>query len=223
MQVTSPSYGTLQVSLFYLELSKVLNAILPKGKRNLEESLRRDRIFGPSTHGEMLQFKPFVGNYILVEEMSGKYRPIVAREYTDNDWPRIHWNPSKRCVFAPNSGSLEYSSSSNPSEPLIVQPLQNSAASGVISCSTAPFQVQNRGNSEYLAKISNRIAAPTQAPVKDAPENNNEPKGKKKSIGLGFYKRAGYCENCGVKYNEYMQVHCFNASMSRAQNIGSGH
>ncbi len=39
-------------------------------------------------HGD---FKKFTHPWIQVEEMSGMYKPIVAREYPNGTWPRIYF------------------------------------------------------------------------------------------------------------------------------------
>lgn len=133
--------------------------------------------------------------------MTGQYKPIVAKEFPPNtSLPQLYLNHSSRTVFAPKSCS-------DTQEQLIEQ-LENSAASGMISMTTAPLQTQQRPLSTKA-----RLFAPKEPAQARKNPSNKKRKGtetgesrsrKRQNVyGLAFYTRSGYCENCCEKYDEF--------------------
>lgn len=174
------------------------------------------------------QFVPFQHPYILVEDVSGGYKPILAREFPDNSYPRIYQHHSSKTVFAQNSEEEAEQGSQNV-EAVVVH---NSVASGIrISCTTAPVE-RNVLHNATLKKLTARsqILDTTSVKNKDTaivdklssvikrkrvsqPEPRKRRKFKKRPnvYGLAFYTRPGYCENCNVKYEEFHTVKFYSS------------
>lgn len=73
----------------------------------LKEILRDEQIFGPSTsrdrgkRGCKVQFK---GNFLLIEENSGKYKPVAVKEFEKESWPCLQFaNSIGKCAFIKES------------------------------------------------------------------------------------------------------------------------
>lgn len=74
----------------------------------LREILRDEQIFGPSTSrdrgkksGCKVQFK---GNFILIEENSGKFKPVAVKEFEKESWPTLQFgNSIGKCAFIKES------------------------------------------------------------------------------------------------------------------------
>eukprot|EP00842_Homolaphlyctis_polyrhiza_P003634 jgi/Hompol1/4271/HPOL_003585-RA len=131
------------------KLEKIIDTLLPSDGRGLADALRQERMFGVSTHGDADRarpvFKPFKSYYILVEDISQQYKPIIAQEFDASaaddatpPWPIIHYD----------------------------RPSSNASRTWKAS--------------------SHRIK-------------------RSRLMGMGFYTRPGYCENCQIKYEEYQQ------------------
>ena len=74
----------------------------------LKEILRDERIFGPSTSrdkGKRSGCKvPFKGNFLMIEEMSGKYKPVAVKEFEKEAWPLLQFgNSIGKCAFIKDS------------------------------------------------------------------------------------------------------------------------
>lgn len=175
-------------------------------------------MFGLATNRSSGTFKKFKGYYLLVEELSGSFKPVMAKEYDrdiDHDhppWPIIHFdNHSKYTVFAPLSDSITESqdSASGESE---AKP-ENSAASGLVSGSAANLLTRTVSDNPALNSIVNRSAwgssqkesSQTKRHREDTMESSTKrTKTEEKEIGL---PKPGYCENCTMKYDDYKHVH----------------
>lgn len=75
----------------------------------LKEILRDEQIFGPSTSRDRgIKSKvSFKGNFILIEENSGKYKPVVVKEFEKESWPTLQFtNPIGKCAFIKESKKL---------------------------------------------------------------------------------------------------------------------
>jgi hypothetical protein len=196
--------------LYQDKKAKILNP-------NLRNALQRERLFGVSTNNNVdskTQLREFTHPWILVEEFSGNYKPIICREYAET-LPQIYKNyNSAKPVFCANSNPDDQTENAAK-----VPALHNSVASGLrISQTTAPHEKKVR-NPNAILKLHNRIAD-----LKNSKENinsNNRTSVKRKKAtkeffprkrskkkrhlnvcGMNFYTQPGYCENCCEKYDE---------------------
>jgi hypothetical protein len=73
----------------------------------LKEILRDEQIFGPSTsrdRGKKSGKVAFKGNFLLIEENSGKYKPVAVKEFEKETWPTLQFgNAVGKCAFIKES------------------------------------------------------------------------------------------------------------------------
>lgn len=175
------------------------------------EAVRREKVFGVSTtrvdSETNAQFQAFAHPWILVEEISGNYRAILAKEYKLNQVPKIYLDHSSRTVFAPNS-----TAGVEDDENINVAMLPNSNASGLNGLSTAAPNARNSLGAKEIRKICggpNRldVESPLVIEVDEGPLKKKQKKSEQHQYyGCGFYDRPGFCENCNVKYLSYNSV-----------------
>lgn len=228
--------------LTIIEIERVIDELVvyvkslrngPLKNQGLRAAIEKERIFGLSTNqtadlnNEMIKF-----NYpwILVEEFSGNFKPVVRKEYPDGG-PRIYSRHSIRTVFSPDT-EVEEADNAQKSRKKYSQALLNTAASGQrLSQTTAPMEIRplnnasiNKLNNRVIdgVKLNHRVAElrtlklnnklqskgnPARSAKRKKIESPFKPRKRYKKranvVGMGFYAKEGYCENCGVQYENY--------------------
>jgi hypothetical protein len=213
-----------------IELQNVIDTInqtLPPTRANssLQEALKNERMFGLSTNRISSNFKSFKGYYVLVEDPSGTYKPVVCKEFSrDYDperppWPIIYYgNHASHTVFALPSQSVQDPTEKSSDD--IVEPhTKESAASGLISGSAASMMARNPGENPVIANMAQRTAEQVQKRNResesDFPSKKN-PQGQKVNPAL-IPAKSGYCENCNVKFDDYQKVLGFDVAHQNFQ------
>ncbi len=203
--------------LIQKELDLIVKAVLKDenhDKRGLANVVQREQMYGIPTNKDPAtskgEFHHFKGPYMLVDDLSGKYRSVLVKEYK-NDQPLPIIYPKSRCAFLNvpmNCHSID-SCESKDALPQCDQkeeePAANTAsmASGLISGSVTTLMRRDPKPNDALNKLGNRtIQPPTRSKKKVLQE-----KPKPKVTGhVHFYEKSGYCENCHVKYDNYLEV-----------------
>jgi hypothetical protein len=246
MKVWPPSSN----DLIDLELKNVMDTILHGSSQpaphtnSLQEALKKEKIFGLPTNRNTAALKTFKGYYLIVEEPSGSYRPIVMKEYDRNSdlknppWPVMHLkNHSAHTVFALptqiGEDRTEKSSAESENDKNSIL-TKDSNASGLVSGSIT--SIANRlpmGENAIISNMSNRIHDPigikrnrAMSDENDLPAKKNRnlanTKEIKEKIPL-IPAKAGYCENCVCKFDDYYKVFIFLYSTFIRRNIVDMH
>ncbi|KAG0000077.1 hypothetical protein BGZ80_000520 [Entomortierella chlamydospora] len=88
----------------------MVEPIAPADNRNLQELLRREKLYGLTTNQNdealKVDYHVFKGAYLLVEDITGYHRPILAQEYElskcttiRSPWPRIYLQRTDKSPF----------------------------------------------------------------------------------------------------------------------------
>jgi hypothetical protein len=200
-----------------MSVIETINQATPatRTQSSLQEALKNERIFGLSTNRTSTNFKAFKGYYLLIEDPSGAYKPIILKEFGkeyDHDhppWPVIHYeNHASHSVFALPSHSAhdptEKSTEEIPCEPLTIE----SAASGLISGSIASVMARNPVDNPAIASLAQRTADQIGKRIRDSDDkypSKKDTRGQKINVNL-IPAKAGYCENCNMKFDDYQKV-----------------
>lgn len=184
----------------------------------LSEALRREKM---NVGNKISQrgFKDFKGYYILVEEPSGAYRPIVMKEFEQPDdpaeppWPVIRYlNRSNHTAFAAPSvrdvdfkqvSSQDMDQENNNNEVTVEQ-----AASGFFSGSVAQAAMRDIAENPVLAKISIRSVMKRDRET-EFEELERVKRKKTYHVYPMILQKGGFCENCNTKYDNYDAVNSF--------------
>ncbi|TPX36312.1 hypothetical protein SmJEL517_g01489 [Synchytrium microbalum] len=95
-------------------LVDVIQYLQPVKKRGLDDILKEEFWFGPVTGRDTTQqnFRPFTGEYLVVEDSTKIHRPIIIKEFNMNPadklppWPKLYApNQINRCAFIPPPAS----------------------------------------------------------------------------------------------------------------------
>ncbi|KAI8904433.1 hypothetical protein EDD86DRAFT_213428 [Gorgonomyces haynaldii] len=190
----------------HTKLEQVLSLI------SLDATMSREKAFGPVTHDNKITWQQFTAPYILVEELSGKYKPLVCREYPNDTFPQIYFSGhSNRNVFEPRTSSQEdkgvttageeHPESEGPED----QKIAPSAASGFLACTTAPV-IKESLQTQALQRLKSKVVGQKEDSRKRSAETTSKPRKRSKTqavFGKVFYSLSGYCENCREKYEHY--------------------
>jgi len=143
-------------------------------------------------------FTPFRFIYLLVEDLSKMYRPILIKEYELNTrFPRIHF--TTKIPF-------ELADSSCPPCLVVRNSRPYSTPSKLILSQLTP-----KDNESPSAQIYSRLKSTSKSP----PPNSTPRKRKvtfttsnsKRQRVSAFFTKPGVCENCDKKYTNYYTVH----------------
>ncbi|KAF9377037.1 hypothetical protein BGX21_003301 [Mortierella sp. AD011] len=88
----------------------MVEPIAPADNRNLQELLRREKLYGLTTNQNdealKVDYHVFKGAYLLVEDVTGYHRPILAQEYElskcttiRSPWPRVYIQRTDKSPF----------------------------------------------------------------------------------------------------------------------------
>ena len=174
----------------------------------LENAIRKEKLFGLSTTttGSKGTKKYFTGNYVLVEELSGKYQPICCEDYgsgSEIKWPMLRFeNHSAYTVFAPRTtDEADEINDENNADPR----LMDSNASGVHSAvpGSNAFSTASRlsnASGTVIKQLNQKLPIPI-LPVRMQRDPTDEDE-------LSSVRdKSGYCENCKEKYKSYSEVY----------------
>jgi hypothetical protein len=180
----------------------------------LENALRKEKMFGVSTNKKSTNYTAFKGYYILVEEPSGAYKPVIAAEYpkdsdlNDPPWPVMRFgNHSSVSVFAPPSeNSCGKSENSSSDARMYSLALQNSNASGINSAVTGSVaSTTSRGVAALDSHNSLALSYRTLTPIAPTNKKTRELSTAEAKVS-SIREKPGFCENCNVKYSKYIEV-----------------
>lgn len=172
-------------------------------------------------------FKAFTNKYLLVEELSGSYKPIYTKEYPAEDeectplYPKLHRTTKIPFVIAATScveemaTNGEHDSGDNPPEEVddAADPLEfgadnnYSTASGLISGSMTAL-VRAQANRNDVNKLNKKNFEP-RATVSTKPivqKKSKVSRGIPQNVSA-FFSKGGYCENCSAKYDDFYEVY----------------
>ncbi|RKO90706.1 hypothetical protein BDK51DRAFT_40538 [Blyttiomyces helicus] len=88
-----------------------------------------------------------------------------------------------------------------------------SAASGLVSGSVATRIAQSRVQNSQIEKLGQRAVFPIKPksqvakPARKDPPQKKEAKTRYRAAGKTFYNKAGYCENCRITYDQFIEVY----------------
>ncbi|KAI8921629.1 hypothetical protein BC831DRAFT_76440 [Entophlyctis helioformis] len=83
----------------FSKLEKIISMLLPaQPSRGLAQALHQEKLYGVSTRNDPDRgkdlFQPFKGYYLMVEDVSNKYKPIIAKELRPPRTPTCRRGPS---------------------------------------------------------------------------------------------------------------------------------
>ncbi|KAJ1558415.1 hypothetical protein HK096_001081 [Nowakowskiella sp. JEL0078] len=188
-------------------------------RKSLNEIVAEEKLLGLSTSSKPETQAPsnyhlFTGHYLLVEESSAAFRPILAEEFSAEKPYPMFWikNPVGHCGFVEYVASEKENDRAQVAKIKIKQPEQvrpsailrqaiNSNASGLISGSIAALRAQEIAKTAKLEKIEQRaLHIQTKRSIKRKFFRTKP----QKATGKAFYKKSGFCENCNVVYDEFI-------------------
>jgi hypothetical protein len=183
-------------------------------RRDLATSVNSDRTESSTSRKLYSGFKAFDCPYLLVEELSETARPIYQKTYPPNEdgtptlYPRIHYTTKVPFQLADSSEKeVEADEADDVKVVRMVEEVPGgkiySTASGLLLSGSRTTLVRAQSSSKgvdvltkklFVAKQSHQATAPSSAPKLLV---NNE---------SAFFSKAGYCENCNVKYEDFYSV-----------------
>ena len=182
--------------------------------RSLSNTLRNEKYLG-AFEENIIHFK---GPYLLVRDMNEVYRPVMCKEWPnvantkDGEWPQWRVTRLGKCPFVRDPFAEKNKGHSNVTQvradrgPLAISQLQHANASGIQQITSAIQS--NWGKSGYSGKenvgsgVANlhKKAVTAKRPIK---YNTNVDPTDSKRIKVDI--KAGYCENCREKFDDFDQ------------------
>ncbi|TPX39969.1 hypothetical protein SeLEV6574_g06893 [Synchytrium endobioticum] len=222
-------------------LLDVIQFLAPSKKRPLEEILRDDFLYGPTTGRDETNsnFTPFHGEYLLVEDVTRVYKPIIIKEFAmkpsdrNPPWPKVYTpNQINRCAF--NAPPPSWLPTVNES---YLEDVQDNFAvrsrvmwngerethyeKRKLSWDAAKSIALSKGNASIphddidelwrVASVEGRLVTEQVKIKRDdcdllvARIRTHQDDECRKPAGKAFYHRAGYCENCYDKYEDFLE------------------
>ena len=181
------------------------------GQRSLSNTLRTEKYIGPGDEN-IVQFR---GPYLLVRDMYEQYRPIMCREWPvvntakDGEWPQWRATKPGRCPFirdkyAEQNKHIVPTTQVRPERPLGFGHLQHANASGIQQMTSAIQS--NIGRSGWsgkenigsgIANLHKKAVTAKRVPKLNIALDPTDSRQVKVDI------KAGYCENCRVKFEDF--------------------
>ncbi|KAK9721356.1 Cdc7p-Dbf4p kinase complex regulatory subunit [Basidiobolus ranarum] len=195
-----------------------------QANRNLGDVLRDEKVYGLSTHhsdtnGGASDIHTFRQVYLLVEDTSGTYKPVMVGEFIpptdgrDPPWPKIHRNSEGRCPFIRYEDPI-----GSPSNPLhMITPKRgipnkiNSNASGLVNSVTSAYASSTRKSRvincvppKEIEKLGRRVLTPSRSVERAGISSQKATDSSKKmgSVRINPTRKPGYCENCRLKFED---------------------
>lgn len=180
-------------------------------QRSLLTTLRTEKFIGTGEEN-IVQFS---GPYILVRDMNEQYRPIICREWTavssakDGEWPQWRATRPGRCPFirdktAEKNIRAPEVTQVRPERPLGISHFQHANASGIQQITSAIRS--NLGRSGWSGKenIGSGVANLHKKAVTSKRNSKlnatlDPTDAKKVKVDV----KAGYCENCREKFDDF--------------------
>lgn len=180
--------------------------------RTLSNTLRNEKFLG-AFEENVVQFK---GPYLLVRDMNEVCRPIMCKEWAnvlsakDGDWPQWRVTRLGKCPFVRDSFAEKHKDHSNVTQvrpergPLTINHLQHANASGIQQITSAIQS--NWGKSLHSGKenigsgIANLHKKAVTAKRSTKLNPNVDPTDSKK---VKVDIKAGFCENCREKFDDF--------------------
>ncbi|KAJ1561911.1 hypothetical protein HK096_002868 [Nowakowskiella sp. JEL0078] len=210
--------GKIWTSEKYLSIATQVKKCFDS-RKSLNEIVVEEKLLGLSTSSKSethsaSNYHIFTGHFLLVEENSAAFRPIMAEEYSAEKPYPMFWikNPIGHCGF------VEYIASDKENEckqvtkimpkkhgpdrtGAILHQATNSNASGIISGSIAALKTQEIVKSTKVEKLEQRVLhIQTKSIIKRKFVRTKS----QRATGKAFYKKTGFCENCNVVYDEFI-------------------
>ncbi|KAJ3158585.1 hypothetical protein HDU86_002811 [Geranomyces michiganensis] len=255
---TARNFGAHIWTLERLQLIlKAVNGVA--APRKLQDHLRDEKLYGISTtrdaEHQKLKYRVFKERYLLVEDATDMYRPIMVKEYheaedpADPPWPVMALKDRPGgCPFLRDYHAMEphnapsdagaanaddrdmpptirledtvtgdHASESDAAKDASMEPPSNpqhrvSAASGLVSMSAAVPQrlaanktaaIKQLDKRELAVKAGRKSRAGS-GPAKHDGRKPDIPLREHRVVGTAFYTRPGYCENCNLKYEIFV-------------------
>lgn len=172
----------------------------------LVEVIRKENTTKSSKTSQSI-FKEFTGPYLLIEEMSGSFRPVVSVEYpADYNPVEPPWPVLKDKTAFGKRATIEEEESEDQKEN-VFQPLQKSlVASGFFSGSAAQTALRQVSDNPALSKLTSRIGRSKRDREIDPEENEKLKRSKMYHVYPMVLQSKGFCENCCTKYEDYQKV-----------------
>lgn len=180
-------------------------------QRSLSNTLKTEKFLGTGEEN-IVQFG---GPYILVRDMNEQYRPIICREWTnvcnakDGEWPQWRATRAGRCPFirdktAEKNIRTVQVTQVRPERPLAISQFQHANASGIQQITSAIQSNIGRsgwsGKENFGSGVANLHKKAVTSKRNSKLNATLDPTDSKK---VKVDVKAGYCENCREKFEDF--------------------